>query len=123
MHRNGIVRGRPRKESAPPPPILVGENTQSDNPDMPDKTEAAHSETPKETDDTNDHDGVPMNETPLNGNRDASHIKSKSSVDTADGMRQRLKFDGEASGMTQCHNLNLPNDSRSQEIQGDCQAG
>ena len=51
--QDGIVRGRPRKESAPPPPVLVGENTQSDNPDMPDKTEATHSETPKETDDTN----------------------------------------------------------------------
>ena len=41
-----------------------------------------------------------MSETPLNDNRDASHMKSKSSVDTADGVRQRLKFDGEASGMT-----------------------
>ena len=30
----------------------------------------------------------------------ACHIKSKSSVDTADGVRQCLKFDGEASGMT-----------------------
>ena len=59
-----------------------------------------HSETPKETDDTNDPDNVPVSETPLNGGRDASHIKSKSSVDTADGVRQRLKFDGEASGMT-----------------------
>ena len=36
----------------------------------------------------------------MNDNRDASHIKSKSSVDTADGVRQRLKFDGEAYGMT-----------------------
>ena len=89
-----------RKEPAPPPPILVGENTQNDNPDLPDKTEVTHSETPKETDDTNDHDGVPMSETPLNDNRDASHIQSKSSVDTADGMRQRLIFDGEASGVT-----------------------
>ena len=58
--QDGIVRGQQRKESAPPPPILVGENTQNDNPDMPDKTEATHSETPKETDDTNDHDSVPM---------------------------------------------------------------
>ena len=41
-----------------------------------------------------------MSETPLNDGRDASHIKSKSSVDTADGVRQRLKFDGEPSGMT-----------------------
>ena len=107
--QDGIVRGRPRKESAPPPPILVEENTQSDNPDMPDKTEETHSETPKETDDTNDHDSVPMSETPLNDNRGASHIKSKSSVDTADGVRQRLKFDGEASGMT-------PDPKRSKEI-------
>ena len=98
--QDGIVRGRPRKESAPPPSILVGENTQSDNLDLPDKTEVTHSETPKETDDTNDHDTVPMSETPTNDNRDASHIKSKSSLDTADGVRQRLKFDGEASGMT-----------------------
>ena len=67
---------------------------------MPDKTEMTHSETPKETDDTHVHDSVPKSETPLNDNRDASHIKSKSSVDTADGVRQRLKFDGEASGMT-----------------------
>ena len=65
----------------------------------PDKTEKTHSETPKEKDDTNVHDST-MSETPLNDNRDASHIKSKSSVDTADGVRQRLKFDGEASGMT-----------------------
>ena len=43
---------------------------------------------------------VPVSETPLSDIRDASHIKSKSSVDTADGVRQRLKFDGEASGMT-----------------------
>ena len=98
--QDGIVRGRPRKEPAPPPPVLVGENTQSHNPDLPDKTEETHSETPKETDDTNDPDNVPMSETPLNDGRDASHIKSKSSVDTADGVRQRLKFDGEASGMT-----------------------
>ena len=59
-----------------------------------------HSETPKEADDTNDHDSAPMSETPLKDDRDESHIKSKSSVDTADGVRQRLKFDGEASGMT-----------------------
>ena len=98
--QDGIVRGRPRKESAPPPPILVGENTQSDNLDMPDKTEATHSEMPTETDDANVHDSVPLSEKPLNDNRDASHIGSKSSVDTADGVRQRLKLDGEASGMT-----------------------
>ena len=55
----------------------MGENTQSHNPDLPDNTE-----------------------TPLDDGRDASHIKSKSSVDTADEVRQRLKFDGEASGMT-----------------------
>ena len=41
-----------------------------------------------------------MSETPLKDDRDASHIKSKSSVDTADGVGQRFKFDGEASGMT-----------------------
>ena len=82
------------------PPVLVGENTQSHSPDLPDKTEDTHSETPKETDDTNDPDNVPKSETPLNDNRDASHIKSKSSVDTADGVRQPLKFDGGASGMT-----------------------
>ena len=67
---------------------------------MPDETEKTHSETPKETEDTNVHERVPMSETPLTDDRDASHIKSKSSVDTADGVRQRLKFDGEASGMT-----------------------
>ena len=77
-----------------------GENTQIDNPDLPDKTEATHSETPKETNDTNNHDSVLVSETPLNVNRDVSHVKSKSSVDTADGVRQHLKFDGEASGMT-----------------------
>ena len=70
------------------------------SPDLPDKTEVTHSETPKETDDTNDPDNVPVSETPLNDNRDASHKKPKSSVDTADGVRQRLKLDGEASGMT-----------------------
>ena len=86
------------EKAAPPPPILVGGKSQSDNPDLPDKTEATHSETPKETDDANVHDSVPMSETPLNDGRDASHIKSKSSVDTADGVRQRLKFNGEASG-------------------------
>ena len=98
--QDGIVLGQPRKEPAPPPPVLVGENTQKHKPDLPDKTEDKHSETPKETDDTSDDDNVPMSETPLNDGRDASHINSKSSVDTADGVRQRLKFDGEASGMT-----------------------
>ena len=58
------------------------------------------SETPKETDDTNDADDVPMSETPVNDGRNASHIKSKSSAADTDGVRQRLKFDGEASGMT-----------------------
>ena len=67
---------------------------------MPDKTEMTHSETPKETDDTNDPDNVPLSETPLNDDRDASHIKSKSSVDSDDGLPQRLKFDGDASGIT-----------------------
>ena len=57
---------------------------------------------------------VPMSETPLKDGRDASHIKSQSSVDTADGVRHRLKFDGEASGMT-------PDSKRFKEIvkQGD----
>ena len=41
-----------------------------------------------------------MSETPLTDGRDTSHIKSKSSVGTSDGVRQHLKFDGEASGMT-----------------------
>ena len=50
-----------------------------------------------------------MSETPLNDRRDASLIKSKSSVGTADGVRQRLKFDGESSGMT-------PDPKRSTEI-------
>ena len=67
---------------------------------MPDKTEDKHTETPKETDDTNDANTVPMSETPVNDGRDASHIKSKSLVDAADGVRQCLKLDGEASGMT-----------------------
>ena len=88
--QDGTVRGGPRKEPAPPPPILVGENTQSDNPDMPDKTEVTHCLTPMETDDTTDHDSVPMSATPLKDDRDVSHIKSMSSVDTADGVRQRL---------------------------------
>ena len=98
--QDSIVRCRPRKEPAPPPPIVVGGNTQSHNPDLPVKTEMTHSETPKETDNTNDPDDVSVSETVLNDGRDASHIKSKSPVDTTDGVRQRLKFDGEASGMT-----------------------
>ena len=88
--QDGTVRGRPRKEPATPPPVLVGENTQKHNPDPPDNTEDKHSETSKETDDTNDADNVLMSETPVNDGRNASHIKSKSSVDTADGVRQRL---------------------------------
>ena len=62
--QDGIVRGRPRKK--PAPPVLVGEDTQSHNPDLPGKTEKTHSETPQETDDTNDPDNVPMSETPMN---------------------------------------------------------
>ena len=89
--QDGIVRGRPRKEPAPPPPVLVRENTQSHSPDLPDKTEKTHSETPEETDDTNDADGLPLVETPLNDGRDASYNKSKSSVDTDDGVRQRFE--------------------------------
>ena len=77
--QDGVVRGRPRKE-----PVLVGQNTQKHNPDLPDKTDDKHSETPKEADDANDADNVPMSETPTNDGRDASHIKSKSSVDAAD---------------------------------------
>ena len=84
--QDGIVRGRPRKEPAPPPPILVGENSQSDNLHMPDKTEATDSETPNEADHTNNHDSVLMSETPLNDDREVSLIKSKSSVDTVDGV-------------------------------------
>ena len=83
--QDGIVEGRRRKEPAPPPPVLIGENTQKHTPDLPDQ----HSETTKEADDTNDADNVPMSETPLNDGRDASHIKSKSSKDTANGVRQR----------------------------------
>ena len=64
---DGIVRGRPREGSAPPPPILVGGNTQKHNPDLPHETVDKQSETAKETDDTNDTDNVPMNETPMNG--------------------------------------------------------
>ena len=41
-----------------------------------------------------------MSETQLNDGLDASHIKSESPEDAVDGVRQRLKFDGEASGMT-----------------------
>ena len=97
---DGIVRGRPRKEPAPLPPVLDGENTQSHNPDLPDKIEEMHTETPKETDDTNDTDRMPMSETPMDDGRDASNIKSKCSLDDATGVRQRLKFDGVATGMT-----------------------
>ena len=97
---DGIVRGRPRKESAPPPPILVGEKTQNHNRDLTHGTADKHSETAKETDDTNDGDNVPVSETPMNDGRDASHIKSKSSLDDTSRVRQRLKFDGVATGMT-----------------------
>ena len=41
-----------------------------------------------------------MSETPSSDGRDASHVKSKSSLDDTSGVRQRLKFDGVASGMT-----------------------
>ena len=44
---DGIVRGRSRKEPAPPPPVLVGGSTQSHNPDLPDKSERTHSGTPR----------------------------------------------------------------------------
>ena len=69
--QDGTVRGRPRKGLAPPPPVLVGENPQKHNPDLPDKTEDKHSETPKETDDTNDGDDVPMSETLVKDGRNA----------------------------------------------------
>ena len=75
--QDGIVRGRPRKEPAPPPPVLVGEITQKHNPDTPDNTEGNHSETAKETADTNDADDVPTSQTPSSdGQRDRSHIKA-----------------------------------------------
>ena len=99
--QDGIVRGRPRKEPTPPPPTLVGENTQKHNADVPDTADGSHSGAGKETDDTNDADGVPMSQTPSSdGQHGRSHSKAKSSTDDADGVRQRLKFDGEASGMT-----------------------
>ena len=59
-----------------------------------------HCESDKETDDTKDTDNAPMSDTPVNDGRDASHIKSTSSLDDTSGARQRLKFDGVASGMT-----------------------
>ena len=98
--QDGALRGRPRKESAPPPVLVGREHSRATILTCQTRLRRRHSETPKETDDTNDADNLPMSETPLNDDRDASHIKSKSSVDTADGVRQRLKFDGEASGMT-----------------------
>ena len=61
---DGILRGRPRKESAPPP-ILVAENSQTQSPDLSDNTADNHSESPKEPDDTNDTDNVSMSETPV----------------------------------------------------------
>ena len=76
------------------------ENNQTHNPDMPDNAADNHSQSPKETDDTNETDNVPMSETPSDDGRDASHIKSKSSLDDTSGVRQRLKFDGVATGMT-----------------------
>ena len=44
-----------------------------------------------------------MSETPTTDGRDASHIKSKSSLDDTSGVRQRLKFDGVATEMTPDH--------------------
>ena len=41
-----------------------------------------------------------MSESLMNDGRDASHIKSKSSLDDTSGVRQRWKFDGVANGMT-----------------------
>ena len=97
---DGIHGSRPRKESAPPPPILVGDNTQTHSMDLPDNTADKHSETPKETDDAKESDNAPMSETPVNDGRNASHMKSKSSLDNISGVRQRLNFDGVATGMT-----------------------
>ena len=97
---DGILQGRPRKERPPPPPILVGEDSQTYNPDLPDNTADNHSQSPKETDNIDDTDNVPMSQTPSSDGRDASHIKSESSLDDTSGVRQRLKFDGVASGMT-----------------------
>ena len=64
-----------------------------------------HSGSDKETDDSYD---VPMKESPSRdghppssgGSHDRSKSKAKSTTADADGVRQRLKFDGEASGMT-----------------------
>ena len=89
---DGIHRGRPRKESAPPPPILVGDNTQTHNMDLPDNTADKHSETPKETDDAKETDTAPMSETPVDDGRNASHMKSKSSLDNISGVRQRCEL-------------------------------
>ena len=75
--QDGIVTGRPRKGPAPPPPVLIGQNTQKHNPVTPDSTEGNHSETAKETDDTNNADDVPMSQTPSSdGQHDRSHIKA-----------------------------------------------
>ena len=85
----------------PPPHILVGENNQKDNVDGPDTADGSHSGTGKETNNTNDTDDVAMSKTSSSDGQHArSHSKAKSSTADADGVRQRLKFDGEASGMT-----------------------
>ena len=96
--QDGIVRGRPRKEPTQLHPVLVGESTQT-------HSAGSCSESGKETDDSHD---VPMNESPSSdgqpqssgGSHDRSNSKAKSATDDADGVRQRLKFDGKASGMT-----------------------
>ena len=80
--QDGIVWGQLRKEHRHHPFWLERTPRSTILTCQTDKTEDTHSETPKETDDTKDADNVLMSETPLNDGRDASHIKSKSSVDS-----------------------------------------
>ena len=66
---------------------------------------SSHTGSGKETGDSND---VPMNESLSSDGQpqssgvshDRSKSKAKSTTADADGVRQRLKFDGESSGMT-----------------------
>ena len=58
----------------------------------PDNTADKHSETPKETDDAKETDTAPMSETSVNDGRNASHMKSKSSLDNTSGVRQRCEL-------------------------------
>ena len=66
---DGILRGRPRKEPAPPPPIFIGEDSQTHNPDLPD------GQSPKETDNMNDTDNVSMSETTLSDGREPHQVQ------------------------------------------------